>query len=170
MKLEHIVGLAVRLFSIALAIYVLRNGIALVPYFQAEHTQLLSYAYLFLMICLLLTALYLWYFPLTIAKRLVSFKEPGQADVASATADEVQVIGYTILGLYLLFDVLSDIAYWGFIWLVSSRNQDIPIELSLEQRSSVVATGVELVFVLFLLLGAKGISQLIRRFRYGGGA
>lgn len=170
MKLEHIVGLAVRLFSIALAIYALRNGITLVPYFQEQDWQLASYSYLALMACLLLIALYLWFFPLTIAKRLVSFKEPGQADVGSATAEEVEVIGFTILGLYLLFNVLSDLVYWGSIWFISSRNRDIPIELSLDQVSLMVATGVELIFVLFLLLGSKGISRLLRRFRYGEGA
>ena len=169
MKLEHIVALAVRLFAIALAVYALRNGISLVPYFHDQEWQIASYAYAALVACFLLLAIYLWYFPLTVSRRLVAFREPGEADIGSATSDELQIIGFTILGIYLLFYVLSDVIYWGFIWFISNRNQGVPIELSLEQVASMLSTAIELVFVLFLILGAKGIVRLIRKLRYGRG-
>ncbi len=167
MKLEHIVALAVRLFAIAVAIYALRTGISLVPYFYEQEWVGASYTYAGLMLTLLLVSVGLWMFPLTIARGLVAFREPGEVDVKSASADQIQTIAYSVLGLYLLYHVLSDIVYWGFTLFITLRNSAIPIELSIEQIGLMIATVVELLFVLFLLLGARGMVTLLRRFRYG---
>lgn len=167
MKLEHIVALAVRLFAIAVAIYTLRTGISLVPYFYDQEWVGASYSYAGLMLTLFLISVGLWMFPLTIARRLVAFREPGEVDVKSASVDQIQTIAFSVLGLYLLYYVLSDIVYWGFILFISLRDNVIPIELSINQIGLILATVVELIFVLFLLLGARGIVMLLRKFRYG---
>lgn len=166
MKLEHIVALAVRLFSIAVAIYALRNGISLVPYFQEQGWDNASYAYLALMVGLLLLSLYLWYFPLTVSGRLMTFKGDGIKEVTSASAKEIQAVGFTILGMYLLFNVISDIVYWLTIWFIGNRNSNIDITPTADQISSIIATGVELVFAVALLLGASGITRVINKLRY----
>lgn len=163
MKLEHIVALAVRLFSIAVAIYALRNGISLVPFFNEQGWEIASYAYLTLMAGLLLLSLYLWYFPLTVAGRLVTFKGDGITEAGSASAKEIQVVGFTILGMYLLFNVISDVVYWLIIWFIGNRNSNIDVTPTADQVSSMFATGVELVFAVTLLLGAAGISRVINK-------
>lgn len=167
MKLEHIVGLAVRLFSIVLVLYALRNAISFFPYYYEQGWQAEAYAYLALMIFFLFLALFLWHFPLTIAKRFVSFKDSGENCVTSATAEQLQIVGFTTLGIYLLFHVLSDVVYWLSILVISNRNKSIPSEISTDQLSNMIATGIELIFVLFLLLGANGITQLLHKLRYG---
>jgi len=167
MKLEHIVALAVRLFAIVVAIYAIRNGISLTPYFHEQGWEGPSYLYAGIMVTLLLIAIGLWKFPLTIARGLVAFREPGEVDAASASADEIQVAGFTILGLYLFFYVLSDIVYWGFILFISQRNPEFPIEISLEHKGSIASTAIELIFVIFLVFGAKRITKLLRKIRYG---
>jgi len=166
MKLEHIVALAVRLFSIAVAIYALRNAISLVPYFQEQGWGTASYAYLALMVGLLLLSVYLWYFPLTVSSRLVTFKGDGIAEAKSASAKEIQDVGFTILGMYLLFNVISDVTYWLTIWFIGNRNSNIDVTPTADQISSMIATGVELVFAVTLLLGAAGITRLINKLRY----
>jgi len=167
MKLEHIVALAVRLFAIALAIYALRNGISLVPYFYEQGSHGSSYSYAAVMIVLLFVAVGLWYFPLTVTQNLVTFRGAGETDLSSASADQLQLAGFTILGLYLLFHVLSDVVYWGSIWFIVQRSSGPPIELSLDQKARMAATLIELIFVLFLLLGTRRIVDLLRKFRYG---
>jgi len=166
MKLEHIVALAARLFALAVAIYALRNGISLVPYFQEQGWETASYAYLVLMVGLLLLSFYLWYFPLCVTSRLVTFKGDGVTEATSASAKEIQAVGFTILGMYLLFNVISDIVYWLTIWFIGNRNINIDVTPTADQISSIIATGVELVFAVTLLLGATGITRVINKLRY----
>ena len=168
MKLEEIVALAVRLFAIVLGLYALRSSVSFVPYFQAKGLESASYYYAAGIAILFLAALFLWKFPFTVSRGLLSFKETGVVEVKSATAKQLEVAGYTILGLYLAFSVISDLSYWAVIWLASQRNPDVPMELSLEQVAGMVSTGIEFIFVLFLLLGTKRMRDLLHRFRYGG--
>jgi len=170
MKLEHIVALAVRLFAVVLAIYALRNGISLAPYFHEQGWEGPSYLYAGFMVVLLCLSIVLWKFPLTISRGIVTFREPGERGADSASAEEIQVIGFTILGLYFLFYVLSDIIYWGFIWFVSQRNLEYPVEITLEQKGAIASTAIELIFVIVLLFGAKGIVGILHKFRYGSDA
>ena len=167
MRLEHIVGLAVRLFSIVLAIYALRNGVSLVPYFQEQGWNAALYSYLALMVGLLLVSIYLWYFPLTVSSRLVAFRGEGATDAGSASSSEIQTVGFTVLGMYLLFNVVSDIIYWLTILFIGNRNNNVDFSLSADQISGMVATCVELVFSVALLLGASGITKTINKIRYG---
>lgn len=167
MKLEHIVGLAVRLFAIVLALYALRNVLSLVPYFYGQEWEGVAYFYATGMVVLFIVAVLLWKFPFTVGRGLVAFKEQGEVEVESATASQLEVAGFKILGLYLAFSVLSDVSYWAVIWFVSQRNPEVPVELSLEQIAGMVATAIEFIFVLFLLFGPKRMGELLRRFRYG---
>ena len=132
MKPEHVVALAVRLFAVAIALYAIRDGVSYFAMFQQRELQSASFWFGGLVAFLLILAILLWKFPLTIAKGLVNFGEPKEGDITSTTAQQVQVIGFTILGIYLLFFVVSDIFYWLVIWFVSQRNHILP-ELSLDQ-------------------------------------
>ncbi|HFD31944.1 MAG TPA: hypothetical protein ENJ28_04425 [Gammaproteobacteria bacterium] len=166
MKLEHIVALAVRLFAIAIALYAIRDGASFIAMFLEQERQTASYLFGAVMALLIFLAIVLWMFPLTVARGLVKFREPGDVDITSASAQQIQVVGFTILGIYLLFFVVSDVFYWMVIWFVSQRAHELP-ELSLDQIARMVATVVELIFVLFLIFGAGGIARALRKFRYG---
>ena len=166
MKLEHIVALAVRLFAIALALYAIRDGVSFFTFFLEQGRESVSYYYASGMLLLVVLAIILWKFPLTVARGLVKFREPGETELSSASDNKIQVIGFSILGLFLLFHVVSDITYWSVVWLVSQRSTSVP-ELSLDQIAQMVATAIELVFVLFLLFGARGISRYLHKWRYG---
>jgi hypothetical protein len=118
------------------------------------------------MIFSIVVAVLLWRFPMTIARSMVDFRDPGESDASSASMEQLQNVGFTILGLYLLFHVVSDLVSWAVIWFVNQRNHTLTA-LTVEQVASMIATGVELMFVLFLLLGARRITALLRRLRYG---
>jgi len=110
---------------------------------------------------------FFWYFPLTVATKLVNFRGAGGTEVSKASAEQIQLIGFTVLGLYLMFYVVSDIVYWISILIISGRDSIIPIEISADQKALMVATIIEFIFASYLLLGSKGIARLIRKFRYG---
>lgn len=167
MKLEHIVAVAVRLFSIALIIYSLQYGVTLVGYSQAGNWELATYFYLGIIVAPIILAIFLWFFPLTVSRKLVDFRESGESDASSATAYDIQVIGFTMLGAYFLFRALSDIIYWASFTILTGRDKHLEVfPWSAEQLSSMVLTGIELVFAVGLLLGAAGLTKLIRKVRY----
>ena len=167
MKPIEIVALSVRFFALVVAIYAIRNGISLSPFFYNQGWQKESFIYAAIMVFLIFLSVCLWKFPLTIAKGLINFqeKEPS-TNISPVNAEQLQVIAFTVLGLYFLFFVLSDIIHWLVIWFISQRNIGTQIEISLEQKAQMFSTVFELIFVLFLLFGAKGISRLIKKLKY----
>lgn len=166
MKLEHIVALAVRLFAILVGLYAVQTGLVWTSWFMDQGQEAISFLFAGGMVFTVVVAAVLWRFPMTIARRLVDFRDPGESEVSSASAEQLQVVGFSILGLYLLFHVVSDLVSWAVIWYANQRNHTLT-ELTLEQMASMIATVVELVFVLFLLLGTRRITVLLRRLRYG---
>ena len=167
MKLEYIVALAVRLFSIVVAIYALSNLVTIGPYFYQQDWHITTYAYVSLMVLLVLIAIYLWKFPLTVTRKLIPFEKHIDTESQQVSYEQIQLVAFTVLGLYLLFNVVSDIIYWSTILFISFRDSNIPVEISIDQKGQMVATVIELIFVLFLLLGSKGIIKLLHRLRYG---
>ena len=83
MHKEQIVGIAVRLFAVFLAIYALRYASGLIPYLADSSSYKISATFLFLIVLFpILAAILLWIFPLTIAAKLIpNIKEIGRAHV-----------------------------------------------------------------------------------------
>jgi len=67
-------------------------------YFQAKGLESASYYQASGMSILFFAALFLWKFPFTVSRGLLSFKETGVVEVKSATAKQLEVAGYTIHG------------------------------------------------------------------------
>jgi len=163
MKLEHITALAVRIFAISLGIYVISSVFSELPYVDFDNLTVVLVAFFFLKLCILLLAVYLWYFPLTVSKRLVSFKQSDTKEVAKASADELQIVAFSTLGIYFLYHVIADIFYWFVFFALSRRPNGIPIDLTMENKADMLTTGFEFLIVLFLLFGSQGVVKLIRK-------
>ena len=166
MKLEHIVALAVRLFALMLAFFSITNIAKLLPLVHKDGWETISPYYFAIMASFILVAIFLWNFPMTVSKGLVKFKGPAENDVEKANIEQIEIVAVTILGLYLLYFVISDMVYWGIVIFVSATSR-IPIEISVDQKGQIIATIIETIFVLFLLLGSKRVVALLHRMRYG---
>ena len=111
-------------------------------------------------ICLGVVMLYL---PGTIANKIVSPPEPGRPIVADL--EGLQVVAFGVLGLYLLFQVLSDFIYnFSFIFL-NKQMHSVANVTDIELYARIIATVAELFFALYLLFGAKHLSGLISSLR-----
>ncbi|APV52010.1 hypothetical protein BWI17_21470 [Betaproteobacteria bacterium GR16-43] len=106
--------------------------------------------------------LFLWFFPGTVANKIVS----GTSE-QSAPADtrSIELVALTILGVYLLtmglVDVVRDIAF-----LIAIHRQDPGLTLiPASVVSRVAATIAELLIGAGLCVGAKGVSRVIERLR-----
>jgi hypothetical protein len=168
MKPEQILAVAVRLFAIALGIYLLHMLKAYPKILAGKEFDFAAFTYLITMICLGVVAILLWKFPVVVAKGIGGFTLQPQKQVTTLKYEELLQIGFIVLGLYLLFNVISDLSYWLLVVLLTARDPAQNFTLLPGDKALIVATFIELAFVLVLLLGNKNLVKIFRRLRYGG--
>jgi len=164
LKPEQIIAVIVRLFAIVILLTVVRELVAAL-WVVNDSVTLRKYGFIFLVSGLVIfVSILLWNFPLTIAKRIYPFKledEPNH----SLNSDDYYQLGFILLGVYLLFYVLSDGVFWIAFTLYSGEEKLYSPLVSLENKASIVATFAELIIALFLVFGAKGITKAIKAIR-----
>jgi hypothetical protein len=154
----------IRLFSLALGFYALVNISLSIPNLASINWSAATPYYLGIMSFILILALVIWKFPVLALKIISGSKEK---QLQNYDAISLEKLGYTILGLYLAFYVISDITYWSYVLLASFNAREVHVELSTDQIGRIIATVVELVFVVVLLFGQKGLSELLYKIRHG---
>lgn len=117
-------------------------------------------------ICLptLAIAALLWYFPLNVARKLLPvMKEPKPVvDHASRTALQLAL---TAIGFWVLANAVTGLAYW-IVFVARLAALPTPVEQSPETTAGIVATIVETLLGLWLILGNQGLVNLIERLKY----
>lgn len=108
----------------------------------------------------ILVGFLLWKFPGTIANKIV----PSDNQVNSRTTEEIEIIAFSVLGLYLLFNAVSDIAYHLSFY---HKTKDIAGDgaILVEPYSFIIATVIEIIFALVLLFGSKYLVHFFRKIR-----
>lgn len=167
MSKEQIVGVTVRLFAIFLALYTLRYASNLLPYTAMPPPNNISFVFIgTLALFPILVAVLLWFFPLTVAAKLIPDINTKE-QTTSIGAGSIEVVAFSVMGLWVLATAIPDIFYWvTFVHQVKSAGMGSP-ELSPENLGNIVATTVELAIGSWLLFGSKGLLSIIRRVRQG---
>lgn len=139
-------------------------------YLSGEYTERLSGWYLMQAGALLLmvfASLVLVKFPATVAHRLLpTTSEPGTS--LSQPAEELQAIGLTLLGCFLLSYAIPDFVSSLYL-LRTAASASGPIAITDEDVhvANLLNGVIELGLGLLLILRARGLSQLFTRLRYG---
>lgn len=168
MQKEQIVGIAVRLFAVFLAIYVLRYSSGVISYIAKSTDYVIGLPFLAVIVLFpLLAALLLWLFPLSVASRLIpdiKAKEPPKA----LSGSEAELIAFSVLGLWVLASAVPDVFNWvTFVYLMKSSGAG-RAELSPDNIGNIVATVIELVIGFWLLFGSRGVIVVVKRMRHAG--
>jgi hypothetical protein len=165
---EQIVGLAIRLFAVFLFIYILRYAGSLLPYLDDSSSYKISGIFIILTALFpILGAALLWFFPITIAKKLIpdiKYKEPTK----TIKSGEIELVALSILGIWVLTSAIPDVVRWAtFVYIVKNSEMG-STKIPPDNIAYIIATIVELVIGFWLLFGSKGIIGVIRRMRYAG--
>lgn len=161
MNPEHVVAVAVRLFAIGLTVYAVTNTVGSTPFYFGGEFE--SKIFLLVVVVTLLTlgaAFLLWRFPLWIASKLFKYDHFESRASASITGSELQTVAFTVLGIYFLFKAIVAGVYWIF-WFSSVRSMGFDPDA--KAWASVLMTLVEFVLACFLVFGARGVTELIRK-------
>lgn len=168
MSREDIIAIASRLLAIYLAVLSTQIPISLL---SIPDSQPIENSFLLIQLgtaasILALSAL-LWFFPLTVARKLLPVMREPQPLVSAPGALALS-LALAVLGFWLLARAVSDVTYWATVIWFSSRSA-LPMELLPEHKAGIVTTVVEFALALALILGNRGIANWVRRLRYGTG-
>ncbi len=166
MSREDLVAIASRLFAVFLLVTTARSipsAAALLP--QGDYGPYIALVAVVLLGAIAICAL-LWFFPLTIARKLLPvMKEPRSEEAMSSSA--ALSVGLTLLGVWVLAYAVPDAIYWITRFLLIRRMQVEHYAWGPEEIASIVTTLAELALAAWLVFGSSGIKRLIHRFRYG---
>lgn len=167
MSREDIIAVALRLFALFLVVTAIRHAAGLASLGRHEElTTVILSATAVIMVLTLAFAAVLWYFPLTIARKLLpSLRDAGTP--LSPAGQQVQEVAIIVLGLWVLASALPDTAYWLSMVMFTSGAGFEAFTWLPENKANIVATALEVVIGFILFFGARGLSNLLYRIRYG---
>jgi hypothetical protein len=110
----------------------------------------------------------LWFFPVTIASKLLpSYSRPPDPQ-NPPHLHEWQTLGVICIGLWALSRAVPDLVYW-ITYMGMAFEGDSPVgDLAPDQKAGFIATLVEIAVGLWLVLGAKGAAALLFKVRTAG--
>lgn len=164
----QIIGLGVRLFAIWLVVSILRRVPGMWQFnVAAAGAGDSSTNVVIVVVAVLILALAagLWFFPLTVANKLIP--RSSRTDHIHVPIEQAESVGFSLLGLWVLAGSGPDSFYWVFMGYQALRPNSI-LELRASEYSYMVATAVELILGVWLLFGAKGLRSLLRWARTAG--
>lgn len=166
MKKEEIVGLAVRLFALYIAISILGNVGKLVAYMRFGTSGDISPGVLVPAIGIpLAVALILWLVPLTIARKLLPVTKAAPKE-RRPTLAEYQAVAFSVLGMWMLAEHLPAVFSW--IGYALYLNANPSASLTEYEYGKLAATVGGIVIGFWLLFGARGFVGLLRNARSAG--
>lgn len=168
MKMEQYVAIAVRLFAIGLAIYSIKTLPGMIAFYHQEGTESAMYAFIGISILILFIAAFLWKFPLSTASKIIPRAAPESSQSYNWSEQGILTCGFIILGVYFLYYAVSDSIYWFYIWHYSQSVNGIRIELSPFQVASIITTVFEFFIAIALILGSRGVANIIKKLRHAG--
>ena len=166
MSREDVIAVSVRLFAIYVAFSILKTIPAASQLLSTDGGKTWASLYIVILVIGALFCAFLWFFPLSIARKLLpTMREPRSEH---AIGERVALsLGLTLIGVWLLASALVDATYWLTIIIRSKQIKDIPMEWTHQQVASMVATVAQLLLSLWLIFGSAGIRRLVYKFRYG---
>jgi hypothetical protein len=158
----HVLAIIVRLFALYLLVNTLISSSELLISLSQQGWMGISLNYLFYPVMSLLLALFLLFFPMTVAKGILPYRNEKSVDIDVTLAQHLFPVAIVVLGMYFLFDALVNMFYWMFLWVTYSSSSSVELMVTVEQKGGTIATVAELLLSLILIFRAKKITKLIK--------
>lgn len=166
MSREDFIAVASRLFSIYVLFSIVRSAPGAAQMLSQDQGMTWVGLYLFVLIIGLLLCAFLWFFPLTVARKLLPVMREPRSEEAIRSPTALS-LGLTLIGAWFFANALVDASYWLALFVRSRQTSNIRVDWTPEQIASMIATAVELIISFWLLFGSTGITQLIYKLRHG---
>lgn len=166
MSREDLVAIAIRMFAVFVFVTVLRYLPSAAALFNQEGSRSYVIGYGIVLSVSLSICAILWYFPLSIARKLLPVMREPRSETAMNGSIALSV-GLTLIGVWILAKALPNVIYWLTIFLLTRQKNSEYFAWGNGQIAEMVFTAVELILAIWLIFGSSGIKRLIYHFRYG---
>ena len=165
---EDYVAVAARLFAVYIAFQVVLQLPVGAQTLSQDQDMVWAGLYVLALLVSLALCAFLWFFPLTIARKLLPvMKEPRSDQAINASVG--LSLGLTLIGIWFLANGTIGAVYWlALIVRTKQHVEQLDFEWSPEQLASMASTVFEVAVGACLVLGSTGLRQLIHRLRYAG--
>jgi hypothetical protein len=165
----QVVAVCLRFLAIVWLLYTLNHAYSLFAYLGLQNQDPESIWFVWIQVAVqLLVCAALWFFPFTIASKLLpSHGAQSEPKIAHSMLDW-QTLGVICIGLWALARAVPDVVYWATFMNISFSGDSGVSELSPDQKASLISTVVEIAVGLWLILGAKGFAALLFKIRTAG--
>jgi hypothetical protein len=165
---EDYVAVAARLFAVYITFQVVLQLPVGAQTLSQDQDMVWAGLYVLALLVSLALCAFLWFFPLTIARKLLPvMKEPRSDQAINASVG--LSLGLTLIGIWFLAEGTIGAVYWlALIVRTKQHVEQLDFEWSPEQLASMASTVFEVAVGACLVLGSTGLRQLIHRLRYAG--
>ncbi len=166
MNLQHLVTAAIRIVAIIAGLFWARDMTVLATLLAGEggsqdYTPQFGVAAFWLVACMVL-----WKFSQPLSMAVTRFDKDEQTPAKTiASPRELEIALLLVMGIYLLFNVVSDLAYWLSTWFMYQRDHSRELRMEMNDIALFFATLVELLFAMLLIFRVQGIVAILRRLR-----
>ena len=167
MKAHHYLGIVIRLFSIWLFLYSVTQLSYLLEsliYGTVQGIAASSVVTILQYLPWLFFAIFLWLFPLSIAKKVIP-SEVGPEN-STITPREMMSVLISVVALCFLYRSIMDTFYWLTLWNVTANSGEggIPITFGADQRASMYATAIEFFAAVMLFFNSRKVAYVASKF------
>lgn len=168
MSKKEIVVLVLRISSLALVFYTLNQSVPTLEVWKESVGFNLSSSLLMVFGPIIL-AIFTWVFAFQLAHVfLPTITEEKDEPKLNLERQQIEETLFTVIGVFVLTYAIPDAFYWLSFWYRSSSlNIDMNL-LSPEFVAPIFTTGIELVIGFWLLFGAKGLGDFLKKVRAAG--
>lgn len=166
MSREDLIAVAARIFAVFLLVTVVRSFPSTIALLDQEGPRPSLVLVGFVLASSLAVCAFLWFFPLTVARKLLPVMSEPRSETAMSGSVALSV-GLTLLGVWVLAYALPDSVYWATLFLLTRQVDGGYFEWGHEQIANIVTTVAELLLAVWLIFGSSGVKRLILRYRHG---
>ena len=164
---EDYLAVGIRLFTLWLILMLIQQVPILINQFtNGTLNSAATTGYLLVSVFSVCLVLWLWLFPLSIARKFLPVMSEPRSDQGMG-ADIALTVGITLIGMWAFVDaVISGVYYLAFYIQAQPLMEQGMIPP--DNRPYYWMTAVQFALGLVLMLGASGIKTALVRFRYAG--
>jgi hypothetical protein len=166
---HQIVALCLRLVALIWLLYTLSHTHELFAYVKNYSGIVINKPVVWLFAILqIATCAVLWFFPATIAAKLLPSAAGAEPVRSPSPLVEWQTLGVICVGIWALSQAIPDSIYWITSYGMMMSASDGIFDMGPEQKAGIVAAAVRLVIGFWLVFGAKGFAAFLFKIRTAG--
>ena len=167
MNLIAFTAVGVRLLALMMFFYIFREVSRMISLATGFDTYDEWPVFLIFIMSFLLIGVWLWKGAINIAKKIVPKEVSIESESSSDFDRPIYQLAFVLLGMYVLIYGVSEFSYTAQIYL-SLPDEYMTPDQTKRHQAVMVSAVIEVLIGLVLIIGAKGVSAVVYKIRYGG--